>query len=334
MIRIDGTTGGGQVLRTSLSLSVVTGQAFAIESIRGARPKPGLMRQHLTCVQAAQRIGAARVEGAELGSRQLVFEPSGVHAGAYTFRIGSAGSATLVLQTVLPMLLTAGGPSTVVIEGGTHNPMAPPTPFLQASFLPALRHLGGRVELAVERVGFAPAGGGRVVAQIQPSTLRPKTIERGEGLRTRVVADVAHVHSSVGSRLVRRAAGKLVDHRPTTEVREVDSSGPGALVAVSLTHGAQTACFVGFGSRGDKAERVAGRAAKEARRWVASGAAVEEHLGDQLLLPMAMAGGGAFTTTKPSAHLCSNAETIGAFLDCPVAMERQADDRWAVAVGR
>jgi len=169
MIRIDGTAGGGQILRTSLSLSVVTGQPFTIESIRGARARPGLLRQHLTAVRAAARIGAAEVEGAELGSDRLVFRPQAVLPGNFEFHIGSAGSATLVLQTILPMLLAAPGRATVAIEGGTHNPMAPPEPFLQHSFLPAIRNLGADATLTLERTGFYPAGGGRLVLEAGPS---------------------------------------------------------------------------------------------------------------------------------------------------------------------
>jgi RNA 3'-terminal phosphate cyclase (ATP) len=144
MIDIDGSEGegGGQVLRTSLSLSLVTGSPFRIEKIRAGRKKPGLLRQHLTAVQAAAQIGSAEVEGDELGSREIIFRPATVKPGRYTFSVGTAGSAGLVLQTVLPPLLLASGPSELTLEGGTHNPWAPPFDFLSRAFFPLLRRMG------------------------------------------------------------------------------------------------------------------------------------------------------------------------------------------------
>jgi len=163
MITIDGSfgEGGGQILRTSLALSLVTGKPFSIEKIRAGRAKPGLLRQHLTAVRAAGEIGRARIEGAELGSGQLTFVPDAVRPGAYDFAVGTAGSATLVLQTMLPALMLAGGPSQLRLEGGTHNTYAPPLDFLEKAFLPILRRMGPEVAVTLERFGFYPAGGGR-----------------------------------------------------------------------------------------------------------------------------------------------------------------------------
>jgi RNA 3'-terminal phosphate cyclase (ATP) len=171
MIQIDGSLGegGGQVLRTALALALVTGQPFRLEKIRAGRAKPGLLRQHLTAVQAAARIGAARVEGAVLGSTSLVFEPGAIRPGNYHFDIGTAGSTTLVLQTILPPLLAAGGPSRLTLVGGTHNGLAPPFDFLARTFLPLLNRLGPAVAATLERPGFFPAGGGRLTAEIQPA---------------------------------------------------------------------------------------------------------------------------------------------------------------------
>ena len=171
MITIDGSRGegGGQVLRTSLALSLATGAPFRIEGIRAQRPKPGLLRQHLTAVQAAAAVGRARVEGAVAGASALTFSPDGVHAGEYAFSIGTAGSATLVLQTILPPLLVAGGRSVVTLEGGTHNPWAPPFDYLERVFLPVVNRLGPRVAVTLERHGFYPAGGGRFTITIEPA---------------------------------------------------------------------------------------------------------------------------------------------------------------------
>ena len=169
MLTIDGRNGegGGQVLRTALSLSVALGQPVRVTHVRGKRAKPGLLRQHLTALRAAAEISAGTAVG-ELGGSEIELRPGPVRAGAYEFRIGSAGSTLLVLQTVLPPLLLAGGPSTLVLEGGTHNPLAPPFEFVARAFAPLLARLGARLELELVRPGFHPAGGGVLCARITP----------------------------------------------------------------------------------------------------------------------------------------------------------------------
>jgi RNA 3'-terminal phosphate cyclase (ATP) len=188
MITIDGSQGegGGQILRTSLALSLVTGQPFRMERIRAKRQKPGLLKQHLTAVEAAKTVGCAELTGAALGSQTLEFIPGPVTPGNYRFAVGTAGSATLVLQTVLPALLTASGLSTLTLEGGTHNPMAPPFDFLEESFMPMIHRLGPSVELELKRPGFYPAGGGRFHARVQPvkQLSRLDLLDRGT-IRTR-----------------------------------------------------------------------------------------------------------------------------------------------------
>jgi RNA 3'-terminal phosphate cyclase (ATP) len=170
MIHIDGSIGegGGQILRSALGLSMATRQPFRIENIRAARAKPGLLRQHLTAVNAAVTICSATVEGNAISSRALSFEPGKVAPGDFTFSIGSAGSTMLVLQTVLPALLVAEGPTRLVLEGGTHNPFAPPMDFLEKVFLPLISRMGPQVTVVLERAGFYPAGGGRAVVHIEP----------------------------------------------------------------------------------------------------------------------------------------------------------------------
>ncbi len=186
VISIDGShgEGGGQILRTALSLSAVTGKPFAIENIRARRSKPGLMRQHLTAVKAAAAICGAKADGAEVGSTRLRFEPGSLKAGEYAFNIGSAGSTSLVLQTVLPPLALADGASRVTLQGGTHNTGAPPFEFLDRAFLPLIRRIGFNADVELRRFGFYPAGGGEVRVEIQaPSTLEPLVIdERGAAL--------------------------------------------------------------------------------------------------------------------------------------------------------
>src|SRR5687767_13803626 len=164
MIELDGSEGegGGQILRSALALAIVRGEPLAIHSIRAKRKRTGLLRQHLTAVHAARAVGAARVVGDALGSTELRFEPSGVVHGEHHFAVGTAGSATLVLQTVLWPLLVAPGESTVVVEGGTHNPLAPPFEFLARVLAPLVRRMGAELELELVRAGFYPAGGGAV----------------------------------------------------------------------------------------------------------------------------------------------------------------------------
>ena len=204
MIHIDGSIGegGGQILRTALALSMVTGQAFRIEKIRAGREKPGLLRQHLTAVNAAAAICSAVVDGAAISSRAFSFSPGKVKSGDYTFAIGSAGSTTLVLQTVLPALLLAEGLSTVSLEGGTHNPMAPPFDFLQRAFLPLINRMGPTVEVTLDRAGFYPAGGGRFTVAIQPAAklLTLALTERGEIKRKQATAMVAGLPGEIAKR--------------------------------------------------------------------------------------------------------------------------------------
>ena len=161
-IKLDGSAGGGQILRSALSLSLVTGKPFQLTSIRGKRPKPGLMRQHLTCVLAAAEISGGSVDGAELGSGSIVFYPGQVRAGDYHFAIGTAGSTTLLAQTLMPAFWATSTTATMVLEGGTHNPMAPPVEFLQRAYLPCMRRIGFDARIELVRPGFAPAGGGEL----------------------------------------------------------------------------------------------------------------------------------------------------------------------------
>ena len=198
MIEINGKEGGGQVLRSALSLSMVTGQAFRMTNIRGGRRKPGLMRQHLTCTKASAEISRARTVGAELGSTELEFVPGAVQAGEYNFAIGSAGSTTLVFQTLLPALMLAEKSSSLRIEGGTHNPLAPSADYLTKVFLPAAKKLGASAEVDCDRVGFAPAGGGVLVADITPSKLMEGNfLERGVLVRRELSAMVANLSGEI-----------------------------------------------------------------------------------------------------------------------------------------
>lgn len=336
MIRIDGAAGegGGQVLRSALALSMATGQSFRVDNVRAGRKRPGLMRQHLTAVRAAQTLCSARVEGMEIGSRQVVFEPGAVLAGDHTFAIGTAGSTTLVLQTVLPALLAAPAPSRLVLEGGTHNPLAPPFEFLARAYVPLLRRLGPRLEVRLEKYGFAPAGGGRIVAEIEPAPLRGfELLERGELLSKRVTAVVSNLPRHIGEREVRHVAGATGWDSTAFAVREVDSPGPGNVLLVELESEQATEVLAGFGEHGVRAEAVADRLVRELRRYLRAGVPVGEHLADQLLLPLALAGSGAYSTLPLSRHATTQLDLVRAFLEVPIEVKRVAEDSCVVRVG-
>ncbi|MCP3145349.1 RNA 3'-terminal phosphate cyclase [Pyxidicoccus xibeiensis] len=322
MVRIDGSKGegGGQVLRTSLALSLVTGTPFTITHIRAGRKKPGLLRQHLTGVKAAEAVGAAEVSGAELGSRELTFRPRALAPGNYHFSVGTAGSATLVLQTVLPALLMAGSQSTLMLEGGTHNPAAPPFDFLQKAFLPLVRRMGPAVEATLERPGFFPAGGGRFRVDVHPAPLKPlHLLERGRVLRREVKAVVAMIPFNVAQRELETVAGALKwrpDELRTEELKR--SPGPGNVVVAEVESEHVTEVFTAFGERGKRAETVGEEVAAEVKRYLDAEVPVGEHLCDQLLLLLALAKGGSFRTLPLDGHAQTQLETMAHFLDVKV----------------
>jgi len=308
-------------LRSALSLALITGQPFRMHAIRAKRSRPGLLRQHLTAVLAAARIGEAEVEGAELGSQALAFRPRAIHGGDYCLNIGSAGSYTLVLQTLLPALLQADKPSRLLIEGGTHNTAAPSFDFIERVWLPQLRRMGAAVELALHRHGFAPAGGGVLEAWIQPGQLRPLFLdERGEQIRQEARVLLAGVPVQVAQRELAQVAKRLGWSEAALGYKELsEEQGPGNILLLTVDCEHLTEQFCAFGQFGVPSEVVADRAIRPLRRWLASSAAVAEHLADQLLLSMALAGGGHFTTSGMTDHLHSNIQVIEQFL--PVKLD-------------
>ncbi|NNC05619.1 RNA 3'-terminal phosphate cyclase [Corallococcus exiguus] len=330
MVRIDGSQGegGGQVLRTALALSLVTGTPFEMVNVRAGRAKPGLLRQHLTALKAAEAVGAAEVTGAELGSKQLSFHPRALSAGNYHFAVGTAGSATLVLQTVLPALLHAEGASTLMLEGGTHNPAAPPFEFLEKAYLPLLRRMGPRVDVTLERPGYYPAGGGRFRVDIHPAKLQPlQLLERGRVLRTEAVAQVAAIPFDVAKRELDTVAAALKlrpDQQRPEELKR--AYGPGNVLRVEVESEHVTEVFTGFGERGKRAEIVAEEVAAKVKRYLDAGVPVGEHLCDQLLLLCALAKGGNFRTVALDSHSLTQRETMAWFLDVKVdARELERD---------
>jgi RNA 3'-terminal phosphate cyclase (ATP) len=337
MITVDGSLGegGGQVLRTSLGLSLVTGKPFRVTNIRAGRAKPGLMRQHLTAVRAAKQIGRAQVQGDRMRSGELTFKPGKVKGGKYEFSVGTAGSATLVLQTVLPALLIAPEPSELVMGGGTHNPFAPPFDFLAKAFLPLVAKMGAKVEVELRRPGFYPAGGGEFVVRIQPAeTLEPiHLLERGKEIDKRALAVVASLPEDICRRELRMVTKRLNWPPEKLESRVVEgSAGPGNVIMLEMSYENVTELFTGFGTRGRPAGSVADRAIEEARAYLVCGAPVGLHLADQLLVPLALAGGGSFRTGAPSRHTLTNAEVIGKFVRIDVKIEKEEERTWKVEV--
>ena len=338
MLTIDGARGegGGQILRTSLALSIRTRTPFRIHRIRAGREKPGLLRQHLTAVRAAAEICGATVSGDSLGSQQLTFEPGPLRHGEYEFSVGTAGSATLVLQTVHPPLLTAEGPSRLTLEGGTHNPSAPPFEFLARAFLPLVGRTGPRIDVELARAGFYPNGGGRADVRIEPAErLAPLHLtERGAILRRRCEAVVARLPFSIAEREVAAAKAALGWPDECFAAAEwTADQGPGNIVLAEVESEHVTEVFAGFGRRGVPAEQVAAEVAAAASAYLAAGVPVGEHLADQLLLPLALAGGGSFATPPLSEHARTNIETIRLFLDVEITAREREDGSWLVAIG-
>ena len=337
IITIDGAQGegGGQVLRTALSLSAITGKPFAISNIRARRAKPGLMRQHLMAVKAAAAICGAAVDGAAAGSARLSFEPGALRAGEYTFNIGSAGSTTLVLQTVMLPLALAGGTSRVVLQGGTHNTGAPPFEFLARAFLPLVRRIGFSIQAEIHRFGFYPMGGGEIRAEIQePAAPKPLVIDEcGAALPCKGEAIVSNLPFHIAERELAHVAARLDWPKqnliPRTEKR---ADGVGNVLLLMLPFENVTEVATAFGRTGVPAETVADEAVQVALGYLGSGAPVGSHLADQLLLPMALGAGGRFVTAKPSPHTLTNMDVIRRFLDAGIEAAELNERCWQITV--
>lgn len=335
MLLLDGTEGGGQLLRTALSLSLITGKAFHMTSIRGARPKPGLMRQHLTCVQAAVEVGTALAEGAHLGSQELKFTPGPLRAGNFHFAIGSGGATTLVLQTLLPALLHAPQSSTLRIEGGTHNPLAPPYEFIEQCFLPVLHRMGVKVSVSLEKTGFMQAGGGAVQASITPIKKWKKLALHQRGELRQQFGTLRHAHLDMGiARREIHTAGKMLawEQERFTLLEVPESPGPGNMVMLGVEFEHITEISSSAAQVGRSAEQVAASAAKGLEKYLANDAPVGVHLADQLLLPLALAGQGGFTTFALSRHTVSSMALIARFLEVEFAVQEEPRGRKRIEV--
>ena len=333
------------MLRSSMALAVVTGTPVRLEKIRAGRAKPGLMRQHLTSVRAAAEVCDGELIGAEPGAQELTFHPGAVRPGDYHFSVGSAGSAMLVLQTALPPLLTASGPSTVVVEGGTHNQWAPPFDFLLKSYLPLINRMGPEVTARIERHGFYPAGGGRVVVDIQPAPFLNgfDLTSTGRVLNHRLIALVGNLPTEIGDREIARAVRKLNWRKEDCEVRGVRTNGPGNVLMAEIECEHVTAVFTTFGRQGTRAEHVADNLVKSIRGWQKTTAPVEEYLADQILLPLGLSAaqpadcgvrcGGTYLTGPLSQHTLTHIDILQRFLDISIVVNQRQGGQCELTVG-
>jgi RNA 3'-terminal phosphate cyclase (ATP) len=328
-VYIDGSTGegGGQILRTSLALACITGKALHIDNIRAARRNPGLAKQHLVCVQAACEICGGQCHGAALGSKVLDFKPGPVRGGDFSFDIGSAGSASLVIQTVLPALFLADRPSTVTVTGGTHNPMAPPFDFLAETFLPAIASAGFRADCRLVRHGFFPAGGGKMTIDIQPWRKNAsRKVDFCEPVREpQICARIytAKLPAHIAQRQKRLLLQSGLNIEDVEHIEATDSAGPGNCAMIRLCSRSRTIVFTAFGMKGKPSEEVVGEVVTLARDFLASGVAIDHFLADQLPIYMGIMKDGRYTSNGLSTHLQTNVEVIKKFLPVSFSAEQQ-----------
>ncbi|MEO7735030.1 MAG: RNA 3'-terminal phosphate cyclase [Kofleriaceae bacterium] len=339
MVEIDGARGegGGQILRTSLALAMITGRPLRMTKIRAGRAKPGLRRQHLACVEAAAQLCHGEVRGATLSSQALELIPRAITGGELTIDIGTAGSTTLVVQTILVPALAAGLPLRAVITGGTHNPLAPPFDFLDRVYAPHLRAMGADVTLTLDRHGFASGGGGRDRGGDQAHGQLTLTIGAGAALRPievvtagpivarRATAILARLATHVGERELAVVQDRLGFAASECEVREVTAGGVANVLLLEVERAEGRELVSAFGEKSVRAELIAQRACDELAAFLAADVPVGAHLADQLLLPLAVAGGGRFRAQPLSLHATTNIETIAQFLDVAIRVEPDGD---------
>lgn len=339
MLEIDASfgEGGGQILRSALALSIITGKPMRLARIRAKRPQPGLKPQHLKAVEAAARISSAHVEGAKLGSQFLLFEPQGLQAGEYAFDIGTAGSVSLLLQTLYLPLSFADAPSNLELRGGTHVPWSPCYHYLAWQWLPYLARAGYRVDCSLESAGFYPRGGGVMHACIRPcedlSALCLR--KRGRLLRIRGLSGVGLLPLSIAERQRKQAWERLqaLDVPLEIEAEEVPSRSPGTFLILQAEFEHNCCCAFALGERHKPAEKVADEAVDELLADIASGGAIDAWLADQLLLPLALARGvSELSVSRISQHLSSNAELVAYFLPADIVIEGRPDQPGSVRI--
>ena len=336
MLKIDGSQGegGGQILRTSLTMAMITGTDIKIENIRAGRAKPGLMRQHMACVKAAQQISNAEISGVKLGSTSVTFKPGTIQAGEYQFSVGTAGSTMLIFQTVLPALATVNSESHLKFHGGTHNMMAPSFDFIALSFTPLLKRMGVDIDMKLVRHGFYPQGGGEWHASIKPSgeIKALELTETGDLISREAVVTSSHIPAHVAIRELNEIANRCDWSKSEMRNEQVACLGSGNILSLRLHYQNCSEVTEYVGKVGISAERVAKNAAKNMQRYLWTGAVVGEHLADQLMLPMVIAEGGVIRTMKPSKHTMTNRDVIHQFGKTRFRFEKVGNDLWEIRI--
>ena len=338
---VDGSKGegGGQILRTSLALACITGRNLHIENIRAARRKPGLAKQHLSCVRAACEICGGQCKGAAIGSQILDFKPGPIRGGDFSFDIGSAGSASLVIQTILPALFLADKSSTVTVTGGTHNPWAPPFDFLAETFLPAIRTAGFDADCKLEKHGFFPAGGGKIALNVRPwqenSSQSINFCQPAENIQIHARIYTAKLPAHISQRQKKLLLQSKLEFKNIEHIKVTNSDGPGNCIMLRLVAasggslkaegfgdgGPRITAFTAFGQKGKSSEKVIGEVVNLAEDFLPSNVAIDRFLADQLLIYMAISKSASFTTNELSTHLTTNIETIKKFLPVDFTIE-------------
>ena len=322
-LELDGSEGegGGQILRSSLALSILTRRPFRLINIRANRSKPGLAAQHLASVRAAAAICNGIYKGGSIGSSTLFFEPGDVCSGEYSFSIGTAGATSLVLHTVyLPLILQGKVASRITISGGTHVEHSPCYHFLETTWTAYLRKLGVSIELEMTRPGFYPRGGGEIVATIHPAvSLRPVSLMRPAVDVTTLsgFSAVADLPQAIAKRQAKRLRFRMSELDLEFDIPEQAwSNGPSTCLAVIFRQAPVPTLFSALGARGKPAETVADEAADQAIAYYNSGAPVDPHSADQIVLPLAFAAGTSeFRVSEVTMHLLTNIATIRKFCD-------------------
>jgi RNA 3'-phosphate cyclase len=328
MLEIDGSfgEGGGQILRTSLALSLITRKPFRLYNIRAGRSKPGLQPQHLMSVRAAATVGNATLRGDAIGSRDLTFEPGEIKHGNYRFAIGTAGATGLVLQTIyLPLSWKAAGPSEITLVGGTHVSTSPCFHFLDVTWRAWMEKIGLRLKLTMKRPGFYPRGGGEVVATIQPTShLHPLRLTSRASIELATgFSASAGLPEHVRQRQARRATWRLKDRGINVQLNQEEwEGGPGSVLAVRFDEAPVPTLFFGLGARGKSSEAVADEAIDQALLYLDSGQPVDAHSADQLVMPLALAEGSSlFHVAEVTRHLTTNIAVVKRFLDRDISCD-------------
>jgi RNA 3'-terminal phosphate cyclase (ATP) len=328
MIEIDGSIGegGGQMLRTSLAIALATRQAFRITNIRARRPKPGLRAQHLAALQAAAKISQAEVLGASLGSQNVTFRPKAIRSGQYRFDIGTAGSTSLVFQTILIPLCMADEASQTTITGGTHVRWSPSFHYLSWHWLSFMERIGFEVEVALDQAGYYPKGGGRISATLFPSGARSSVhlLERGRLVGVQGLSMASNLPMHVIQRQKSQAIRRLEDLNCHIgiDVNSLPARAKGSALILLAKFEHSQVCYFGLGERGKPAEKVADEAVDSLLAFLRTDGAVDEYLADQLLLPLSLADGSSeFRTARVTQHLLTNATVLQAFLRVEIGIQ-------------